>query len=419
MVEAPTPDSWRGARSGRKVLGSLVLQAICEMSESGHLVSVGSKSRRKREPNGNQPEPNGSQLVALSYLRSQCGALFGRGFSLVAHREKLYVRTAGTKIPLFLDLSAPWQDVQRRAAALQDLLKQGPYDPQEWKGTIQDPTATEAGMGLVELEALWRRRKMAEGIQPSSYERSHFRMLQRLDERRPLSTSSIMRAIETTEPGSLNRARALSLYRNLAKASGHPWNGNLLDPLVTRGYRNKKRQTPLFTDQEIEEIVLRARGQGDLGWWRVFSLMAIYGLRPWEAWFAEPSKVHAMCVWIPIGKRNSSGCNPPREVPPFHRRWVELFDLSKAWKAPLPTLPDKRVAGTRSSKYLVRKLGMPPGEGKSPYGFRNAYARRIHSTEYRVTDGDGAAFMGHTVMIHNAVYRRWVAGYDDPIARYL
>lgn len=382
------------------------------MGRPSRSVPLGGKPSRKREPNGNRS-------IALTYIQAQCGSLFRRGFSLVAHREKLYVRAAGTKIPLFLDLSASWQDVQRRAALLQEELEKGAYDPDEWRLLALGPAAGGKGVTLRELDALWRQRKEAEGIHPNTYERDHARYLRRLDPRRPLSAASLMRAIAMTKAGSPSRVRAVNVYRNAAKACGQPWNGGLLDPLVVSGYRCEKKPTPLFTDQEIEAIVLGAWDRGDLPWWRILALMAIYGLRPWEAWYAEPSTQHEHCAWIPIGKRNSKGANPPREVPPFHRHWIELFRLEEVWRAPMPPLPNTGVAGNYANLYLKRKAGVLTNTGKSSYGFRNSYARRIHSAEYRVTDGDGAAFMGHTVVIHNAVYRRWVAGFEDPIARYL
>ena len=174
---------------------------------------------------------------------------------------------------------------------------------------------------------------------------------------------------------------------------------------------------PLFSDEEIEELVLASLDRGD-DYGRVLALLATYGLRPWEGWLAEPSQRHGDCVWIPIGKKSTKGTNPPREVPPFHPRWYELFDIETLWSKPLPVLARREWSAGRVTRYLKRRFKIEYGTGRSAYGFRNAYARRIHSPEYRVTDGDGALFMGHTVMVHNQVYRRWVAGSDDPIARY-
>lgn len=391
---------------------SLLLQRVWKMGKSEQSVANGGKPAHEREPNGNRS-------IALAYIKSQCGSLFRRGFSLLAHRDKLYVRSEGTKIPLFLDLSASWQDVQRRAAALQDELAAGPYDPDAWRLQVSGGGSEGQFTTLDELETFWQTRKMAEGVLESTYRKDHQHYLRRLDQRRPLSSGSLMRAIAQARPGSRGRVRAVSLYRSVAKASGHPWNSELFDPLAAKDYGQERRKIPILPDSEIERIVLGSRERGDLDWWRVLALMATYGLRPWEAWVAEPSDNHPGCAWVPIGKRNSRGSSPPREVPPFHRNWLELFGIEEAWTAPLPKIRAKNIAGQRANRYMATKLGIESGSGKSSYAFRNAYARRIHSPQYRVTDGDGAVFMGHTVVVHNAIYRRWVAGYDDPVARYL
>lgn len=381
------------------------------MPKSSHSVTSGPIPSRKREPNGNRS-------LTLAYIQAQCGSLFRRGFSLVAHREKLYVRTNGTKVPLFLDLSAPWQDVQRRAVELQEEATRGSLDLEEWRLRICGPSSSRTLASRDELVNFWRSRKAAEGITEETWKSDYQAALRRLDRNRPLSVKSLMRAIAQTEPGSRNRIRVVGFYRQLAQATGHEWNGALLDPLQMANYRVVKKPIPLFKDQEIEELVQGCMATKSGPWWRVIALLAIYGLRPWEAWCAEPSANHPGCVWIPVGKRNSKGCNPPREVPPFHPHWLELFRMEDAWREELPVLNNKRNAGARVNEFLERR-GIERNAAKSAYGFRNAYARRIHTPQYRVTDGDGAAFMGHTVTIHNATYRKWVEGYDDPIARYI
>lgn len=389
------------------------------MPRASRTVTALPKDAPQREPDGNRSTANGNQATCLAYIQAQCGSLFRRGFSLVAHREKLYVRTCGTKVPLFLDLTASWRDVQSRAGQLQEELEGRPYDPEAWRQLIVGGPKRLGMPTVSELDALWRERKMAEGITDDSYRRGYLRYLNRLDPKRPLGTPSLLKAIATTEPGSASRKRMVIFYRTLALAAGVPWNSSLLDTLGDSKAAPSKKDTPIYTDKEIEIIVLHARDSSRLSWWRALALMAIYGLRPWEAWIAVPSNQHKNCVWIPEGKKHSHGTNRPREVPPFHPYWIETFDMEMAWRAPLPSLSKRDTSGQNTNRYIKQHHGEMLGAGKSSYGFRNAYARRIHSTDYRVTDGDGAEFMGHTLMSHNAIYRRWVYGYEDPIARYM
>lgn len=367
-------------------------------------------SAQEREPNGNQ--------LALAYLRSQCGSLFRRGFQLVAHRRQLYVRTAGTKVPLRLDLSASWQQVQERCGELQEHLGRGTYDPAAWQSSLGGVSRRIQGRELEALIDLWRRRKLAEGCSIETFRNDYERYLRRLDSRRPLSEASILRAIESFPAASERRRRVVRAYRQIAAACGAPWNSALLDPLQGAGRSMAKRETPFFTDEEIEAVIEYLRSKGRRGWWRVVALMAIYGLRPWEAWIAVPAE-REDCILVPQGKKNSSGITPPRVVPPFHLEWIRAFDVKTALEAPLPRRQASTSIGGQITSVLERLPCLSPdGRRRTAYGFRHAYARRIHGPRYRVTDAHGALFMGHTVAVHNTAYRRWIAGSEDPLAAY-
>ena len=41
-----------------------------------------------------------------------------------------------------------------------------------------------------------------------------------------------------------------------------------------------------------------------------------------------------------------------------------------------------------------------------PYSFRHSYSKRGHQV-YKLSDTEMAAFMGHTVQVHNAAYAQW------------
>jgi integrase len=152
-------------------------------------------------------------------------------------------------------------------------------------------------------------------------------------------------------------------------------------------------------------------------WRRVVASLAIYGLRPWEAWTVIPSADRAGCAWVAEGKTNRHGTTPPRLVPPFHSEWLERFEMGELWLRPLPALGDLSRAGARVNQQL-RRAGLMRRGGPTSYGFRHAYARRLHSPRYRVTDAHASLFMGHTVAAHHRAYRSWLGG-EDPIELYL
>ena len=44
--------------------------------------------------------------------------------------------------------------------------------------------------------------------------------------------------------------------------------------------------------------------------------------------------------------------------------------------------------------------------GVVPYNFRHSYSKRAHQI-YKLSDTEVAAFMGHSVPVHNSTYAQW------------
>ncbi len=376
------------------------------------------------------PFSEGQQVVALTVaaLAARCSATFGRGFRLRAIGQRLYVQTTGRKVPLFLNFDADPVDVQERALALLRFRHEHgkDFDAEEWRtacavkrvrkgksgpaqGQLKSPAMT-----ADEAAVIWQRLKRAQGVSEATIERHYFSHMRRLDPAQPFSDASLLRVIEQTDPRGPSRRRVVAFLRKLCELCEQPWNAALLDPLQNAGMAVTHRPQAFFSDEEITTI-LAAGLSGP--WQRVVAALAVYGLRPWEAWIAEPSRGRPDCVWIPAGKTNRHGTTPPRQVPPFHPEWVEQFRLPQLWSKPLPGLSSPAQAGVRVNQHL-RRHGLISGEGQTSYGFRHAYARRLHAPRYRVTDAHASLFMGHTVAAHHKAYRDWLGG-EDPIGLYL
>jgi len=377
----------------------------------------------------NLPLAEGKEVIDLTVgvLSARCAGTFGKGFRLKAIGRRLYVQMSGRKVPLFLDFDAGPVDVQERALALMRFRHEhGPgFDADDWrdvcaeqrartgKGSKSKGKPQKSRLTLDEAAGVWQRFKRAQGVSDDTIERHYFTHMRRLDPRQPFGDASLLQVIEQTNPKGPSRRRVVAFLRRLCELCGQPWNSALLDPLQNAGMAVSHRPQAFFSDEEIVAIL----GSGLNGsWQRVVTLLAVYGLRPWEAWIAEPSKGRPDCVWIPAGKTNRHGTTPPRQVPPFHPRWVEEFRLAQLWSKPLPALSSQSQAGARVNQHL-RRHGLISGEGQTSYGFRHAYARRLHSPHYRVTDAHASLFMGHTVAAHHKAYRNWLGG-DDPIDLY-
>lgn len=340
------------------------------------------------------------------------------------------MRTLGTKVPLHLPTHSHWEEVHQRGQQLREHLETyGLYDRSRWEqqlgirrgnGNHLVPVGSRSGPPpLEQARELWWQRKRAEGCSQASFEKHYGRFIALLDADYPFTDASLLAVIETTDPHSPTRKRLVNFLRELTELSGAQWNAPLLDPLQMRGKRVQHRDQPFFSDEEILQIVHGAAQHPHRGWLRVLALMAVYGLRPWEAWIAEASPTHRHCLWIPQGKKNSKGTNPPRTVPPFHPEWVEAFHIPRLLLEPPPRLNNLALAGSRTNQQLRRYGFCQAGDGRTSYGFRHAYARRLHSPRHRVTDTHGALFMGHTVAAHNKAYRQWIEGQADPLAAFV
>jgi hypothetical protein len=373
----------------------------------------------------NLPLPETQEVVDLSVdlLAARCSGTFGRGFRLRAIGRRLYVQVAGRKVPLYLSFDADPVEVQERALALLRFRHENGerFDSDQWRDAVGEkrarkgkPASPRKDLDRDEVIEIWTRFKLAQGVTRATIDRCYAYHLRRLDPLKPLSDASLLAAIEQTAPKTATRRRVVQLTKQLCEVCGHPWNAPLLTPLRNSGEVPRKRPQAFFSDEEIVSLL-----QLDIAspWRRVATLLAVYGLRPWEAWVAERSRTRPDCVWIPKGKTNSRGTTPPRHVPPFHPEWFEQLEVERAWRYPLPALNSHSKAGARLNEHM-RRRGAMQAEGQSSYGFRHAYARRLHSPRYRVTDAHAALFMGHTVAVHHRVYRDWL-GEGDPIGIYL
>lgn len=373
----------------------------------------------------NLPLREGAEVVDLTVqlITARSGTVFGRGFRLRAIGQKLYVQMSGRKVPLFLSFDSDPAVVQARALELGAFVQQhGPaFAAESWRdacsaGRARTGKPRKPRLRLEGVIDRLKRIKMAEGTSARTFELHYLPRLRKLDPDDPLAEDSLLRAIESTEPFTPARKRAISMLRRACALCEIPWNSALVERLQQPGGLRRRRAQPFFTDEQIEALLLPG-GPLPPPWRRVLALMAVYGLRPWEAWVAEPCEARADCIWVPIGKKATRGVTPPRQVPPFHPEWLELFQVAELLGAPLPPIPGLTYAAACTNKRLRSRQGAGP-DSPSAYGFRHAYARRLHSARYRVVDVHAALFMGHTVKTHYDAYRDWIGG-EDPIASYL
>ena len=240
------------------------------------------------------------------------------------------------------------------------------------------------------------------------------------------------------EPGSRSRQIrvqhiAAFLRWATSRSSGHflpadnwtPPPKNALGDYVGRKSAKKQQEssnpTVALEDEALLELInslplgeaekkqrLRDRA---MEWDLAIKLAIVYGLRPIEVSYdyleiKKNGKEYLFCTYC---KKAGRGITKPRRLWPLHPEWEQEWQLVQRIKRkdPLPRM--KAGAGDAFKSYLrfneVWKR-LKAESGVVPYSFRHSYSKRGHQI-YKLSDTEMAAFMGHTVQVHNAAYAQW------------
>ena len=165
---------------------------------------------------------------------------------------------------------------------------------------------------------------------------------------------------------------------------------------------------PIDIDTTQKKHRLRDRA---MEWDLAIKLSIVYGLRPIEVshTYLEVKKNGKEYLFCTYCKKAGAGITKPRRLWPLHPEWEKQWHLLERVKRkdPLPRM--KAGAGDAFKNYLRfndvwKKL--KEKEGAVPYSFRHSYSKRAHQV-YKLSDTEVAAFMGHTVPVHNATYSQW------------
>ncbi len=167
---------------------------------------------------------------------------------------------------------------------------------------------------------------------------------------------------------------------------------------------------PIDIDKAEKKHRLRDRA---MEWDLALKLAIVYGLRPIEVSYdyldiKKNGKDYLFCTYC---KKAGGGITKPRRLWPLHPEWEEKWKLIQRIKRkdPLPRM--KAGAGDAFKNYLrfnqVWKR-LKAENGVVPYSFRHSYSKRGHQV-YKLSDTEMAAFMGHTVQVHNAAYAQWTS----------
>jgi integrase len=270
--------------------------------------------------------------------------------------------------------------------------------------SFEDPSADGFGRSPILTEAQLKQRASAKTTWETAYA-PYLRKLEAIAEAR--SHLALVEAIYATVQAIPQNSRGRQVCCTALTAFAEFLNLELPEPLKQYWGNYSPSQTQLRqlpTDEQIIEVFSQIPNPA---WRFVYGVMATYGLRNHEVFFADYRAI-AQDISSPIEVLDTTKTGS-HEVWAFPPEWVERFDLQTVF------LPHVNVDLSRTTLQRIgqqvsrqfRRYGIP----FSPYDLRHAWAvRTIH---VGLPDSVAARMMGHSVAIHTKTYHRWITRRDQ------
>lgn len=278
-------------------------------------------------------------------------------------------------------------------------------EPFDWTPWLRLATAREPSIHALEQisgnEAVerarewWFRHGSHKHAAETTWKQEYERQLRPLRKIPALEPSHLEALLETTLPRTRTRKGLATACATVARALG--WPSEIAERLIAngKGYTFRSVQPrELPTDAAIEAMIDAI----DSAWQWPIALVATYGCRPHEA--LKYTEV------LPSGLASvSSGKTGARQALALPARWVERWDLRRARMPSRVNLERGNTRIGQSMGYWFRARGI----AFRPYDLRHAWAVRAIRNP-RISPSLAAKSMGHSLMMHSAVYQRWFDG---------
>lgn len=213
----------------------------------------------------------------------------------------------------------------------------------------------------------------------------------RLDPEEALSGELILKVITSTKPDTRTRKRFCMALGQLAKFAGIELDVGRLSGSYSGSRTTNTRELP-----EDELIVEVRNGITNPAWQWVYGVLAVYGLRPHEAFNLDLKRLAAKDKVLSV----LDGKTGARRVWPFPLSWWEEWEL---WDTKMPSVVAESNSeyGYRVQQFFKRNVPF------HAYDLRHAWAVRTLRVGLDVTLASQQ--MGHSVAIHSDTYHRWIS----------
>ncbi|MBN3951275.1 MAG: hypothetical protein HWQ38_34305 [Nostoc sp. NMS7] len=226
-----------------------------------------------------------------------------------------------------------------------------------------------------------------------TWKRHYSLQFHRLPAKAELTKDLLLRTLLSLPANTWTRYHTASSYSKLAVFAG-------ID-IDLRPYKGKYNSTDIIKDLPTDEAIARIREQiTSVRWQWGYGMLAAYGLRPHEIFFAtvEPKP--------PFKCHLSEGKTGARTIAPFYPEWADRWKLWEQQEFRTQKVEywelGKRVY--QGLYYYFKKI---EGANLAPYDLRHCYAIRV-SVVFELPVTTSAKLMGHSVTEHLKTYQRHI-----------
>jgi integrase len=294
-----------------------------------------------------------------------------------------YQQEIGLRVPHNID---GLKRAEQLAMVLSAELIGGSFDWGRWMSDRKLPENKPASQWIKEFEAYYRGKKR---LKERTWKKDWLEVLDDVPPDEPLTIAAIQKAIDKIPPDTKTRKDACEKWQvvsDWAKLGGN-----------FKEHRGNYGPSKVVRDIPTDAAIVEARGRIDNPQWLwVFSMMAAYGLRPYEVFF---------CEWKPDGLYVPRGKSDTDRViaESLYPEWQTDWDLRTVAKPNLNylNLYDKGELGGRIGRQF-RRMDI----GFAPYDLRHAFALR--GITLGLPPATTAEMMGHTLQVHIATYNKHI-----------
>jgi integrase len=260
-----------------------------------------------------------------------------------------------------------------------------------WGSWIEEDTAPgftcQYWINNFEAEFLQRQQKFSQ----RTWKRHYLPMFSRLPPTAELTSDLLLQTVLSLPSDTWTRLHGASMLGQLARFAG-------IDINLSK-YRGKYDHTDTIKDLPSDGLIASLRDKITSSQWQwVYGMLAAYGLRSHEVFFAKidpkpPYKCHV-----------SEGKTGARIVQPFYPQWAERWEL---WDAKKPKTKHAEYGDLGKAVYLGLRRCFEGKMSFTPYDLRHCYAIRA-SVVFELPVTTSAKLMGHSVEEHLKTYQRHI-----------